>query len=61
MKEKWYHSSAKTLPKIFYLKCYTRGFYPKTRTKLLVFVKESTHETSDDFFIGRNFISATTR
>ena len=42
----------KTLPKIFYLKCHTREFYPETRTKLLVSIKESTHETSDDFLLA---------
>ena len=36
MKKKWYHSNAKTLPKIFYLKCHIWGVYPKTKTELLV-------------------------
>ena len=67
MKKKWYHSNAKTRPKIFYLKGHRRGFYPKTRTKLLVSIKESTHETSDDFFywqelyLGNNKITSLDR
>ena len=31
MKTKWYHSNAKTLPKIFYLKCHTRGVLSKDK------------------------------